>query len=155
MTAAEPDAESESEPAVEGADGETPVAPRKRTRRGTRGGRGRKRKTPASTAAESGDEGAAVDSAVPEPEPEVEEPAVPVIHLPDRALGANGDESAAEDSAPAPRTPTRRGTRGGRGRKPKPAVVAAAGEDGGAAEAAPPGDEGDWQYTPMSEWGDV
>jgi ribonuclease G len=155
VTAAEPDLESESEPAVEGADGETPVAPRKRTRRGTRGGRGRKRKTPASTPAESGDEGAAVDSAVPEPEPEVEEPVVPVIHLPDRALGANGDESAAEGTASAPRTPTRRGTRGGRGRKPKPAVVAAAGEDGGAAEAAPPGDESDWQYTPMSEWGDV
>jgi ribonuclease G len=138
----------ESEAPTEGAEGETPATPRKRTRRGTRGGRGRKRKTPVAGAAETNGDGGQ-DAEVDTPE----EPVAPVIHMPERDLGTNGDEPAEEaaEATPTPRKRTRRGTRGGRGRK-KPAAVAA-GES--TEEAAQEEDQGEWEYTPMSEWGDV
>jgi hypothetical protein len=103
-------------------------------------------------------------------------PAVPVIHVPERDLGLNGDRpeppdaeapelsaASAEEGEPtaAPRKRTRRGTRGGRGRKRKPAAAATATADGvQAVEEAPPEEapstngSGGWEYTPMSEWGD-
>jgi ribonuclease G len=106
--------------------------PRKKTRRGTRGGRGRKRKTPATVAAASLDgEGAAASEA-------------PRIHLPAAELGLNGTDIAIKDGdepaeAPASeeggpaqvlgageeapkKKKTRRGSRGGRGRKRKTAA---------------------------------
>ncbi|MCC6223895.1 MAG: Rne/Rng family ribonuclease [Thermoleophilia bacterium] len=81
-------------------DGE--AAPRKRTRRGTRGGRGR-RKTPALAA--NGD-GASPTADGDEPLAELEVPSV----------DGSAEESAGEGEE-APRKRTRRGTRGGRGRK--------------------------------------
>ncbi len=87
-------------------------APRKRTRRG---GRGRKRPAAAAGA------GAAAPGPEAEPEPEPEREPEPVSEA----------EPAAEE---APRKRTRRGSRGGRGRKKKPAVVEAE-RNGGAPEA--------------------
>ncbi|HEY3922534.1 MAG TPA: Rne/Rng family ribonuclease [Gaiellaceae bacterium] len=154
-----------------------PGAPaKKKTRRGTRGGRNRKKKTavvapPATTVGVESENGS-------EPADE-EATAAPVIHVPERDLGAepsaNGDEPAA---APV-RKKTRRGSRGGRNRKKKTAVVAAGGVATVEAPEVPepepqPGPEpepepqsepepqpeaesqpdADWKYTPMSEWGD-
>jgi ribonuclease G len=154
--AAETEAAVEAEDATgDDAEGESPE-PRKRTRRGTRGGRGRKPKPTAAGTETNGD-----GELTERPEAVVEEPAVeeqpaPVIHLPDRDLGANGDEAAEGEAAATPRKRTRRGTRGGRGRKRKPAAVAAGEESSGSDEAAPQGEgEDKWEYTPMSEWGDV
>jgi predicted RNA-binding protein with TRAM domain len=157
-------AEAATEVVVETADapaddveGETATAASKRTRRGTRGGRGRKRRpTPAEANGDSGltEEPEGVAEA---PQPVPEEASTPVIHLPDRDLGANGEEAGEGETAPAPRKRTRRGTRGGRGRKRKPAAVAAGEESAGGDESRSPQSEreAEWEYTPMSEWGDV
>jgi ribonuclease G len=65
--------------------------------------------------------------------------------------------AAAEDGseAPKPKKKTRRGTRGGRNRRKKPAAAPA---DGDAAPAEQPAatttTAEDWEYVPMSEWGD-
>jgi len=93
--------------------------------------------------------GQAEDAAEPEPEAEAEpqepvaEPVGPVIHVPDRELGAADGDGA----APVKRK-TRRGSRGGRNRKRKPAAAAAT-ADVPTEEA----EADDWTYTPMSEWG--
>ena len=85
--------------------------PKKKTRRGSRGGRNRRRK-PAAAASANG---------------EPESPAVATIHVPDPELGretddSDGDGPASEDGeAPPKRKRTRRGSRGGRNRKKKPA----------------------------------
>ncbi len=85
----------------------------------------------------------------PEPEPPSETP------------------SEVAEEAPKPKKKTRRGSRGGRNRKKKPATAAAspngsdaatasegATEPEGAREAESPSDNGDFEYVPMSEWGD-
>jgi ribonuclease G len=110
--------------------------PRKRTRRGSRGGRGRKKPT---TATASGNGATPVAAAAK-------------IHVPDPELGSEeeqepdseGPDPSNSDGAEAPKRKTRRGTRGGRGRKKKAAPVATT-------ESAP---EENWDYVPMSEWGD-
>jgi ribonuclease G len=168
-------------------EGEPAAAPaRKKTRRGTRGGRNRKKKTTAAStvmaetdgseppasaederAAEAPEEERA--AVAPEVEPAAvapeEEPAGPVIHVPDRELGA--EEGASEDeggdgSPPAPaKKKTRRGSRGGKNRKKKTAaasVVAEAADEGAAEperaeEQQPQNGEPEWSYTPMSQWG--
>jgi ribonuclease G len=163
-------------PAAEGAEGEPP-APKKRTRRGTRGGRNRKRK-PTVAAAESEGPGGAVEPSEPvaddgDAEPEADagrdrEAAGPVIHVPGRELGDEGEEPSANGVQPAVRrSSARRGSRGGRNRRPRTAAVGAedAATDAEAAavapepaEAPPPADEASrngsdsWEYTPMSEW---
>jgi ribonuclease G len=84
-------------------DDPTQEKPKKKTRRGTRGGRGRKKKTEAVANADATAEpaeGRAAD------EPAAEAPGA-------RAPSENGEE-------PKPKKKTRRGTRGGRGRKRKP-----------------------------------
>jgi ribonuclease G len=135
---AEAEAEAEAaEPVVEEAeaetDGEEPK-PKKKTRRGSRGGRGRKK--PASAATNGA--------------PPVEAK----IHVPDPELGQEGaaEEKPSEDGAeePTPKKKTRRGTRGGRNRKKKTTAGVAA------TATAPPEDEQqeNWDYVPMSEWGD-
>ena len=116
--------------------------------------------------------------AEPEPRPEAdsngEGAAAPVIHLPDRDLGT--EET---DGATPQRKRTRRGTRGGKNRRKKTATAPGAGADtetGADTEAADAPAEpavespaetavaaerepvqangdGDWGYTPMSEWG--
>jgi ribonuclease G len=139
--------------------------PKKKTRRGTRGGRGRsKRKTGLAPAA-AGDNGSAVadDRAASSPR----------IHVPAPDLGeeeqglqpepaADETGSAAEESDEAadqsvdgaepakPKKKTRRGSRGGRGRKKKTAAAVSGGE--GAEQTKD--EQADWEYVPMSEWGD-
>jgi ribonuclease G len=143
--AAEVEPEPE-EPVTEAAaeEASSEAKPRKKTRRGSRGGRGRKKKPTQPAEAVMG-----LDAV------RAEEPAsAPKIHLPDPELGpdeeADGTAVAgpSEDGAAAPkRKRTRRGTRGGRKRRKKTGVGAAA--DTEPAGAAPSGPD---EYVPMSEW---
>ena len=203
------DAVAEEEPAEGEArgDGDAPVTPKKRTRRGSRGGRNRKKKTATATgtggaiaaASTNGGEVQEVsDTAAPEApvetdEPDqADEPSGPVIHVPGRDLGTEDGDT------PAPvKKKTRRGSRGGKNRKKKtaaatgvgvalaaadeaaelePEVAAVAVEEAPVEEAAAPeapaeapvaeepdpepkpeepsqNGDGDWGYTPMSQWG--
>jgi ribonuclease G len=106
-------------------DGDQPAAkPKARTRRGSRGGRGRKKKVAVAPDGAAAD-GAGAERSVKQAEPveapeEVQEP------------GVNGDAPAEEK----PKTRTRRGSRGGRGRKKKAETP-----DGAAADAAAVGAE--------------
>jgi ribonuclease G len=101
----------------EAGEGETP---KKKTRRGSRGGRNR-RKKPTTTATATATAAA-------------EENGAPTIHVPPADLGQPADEPPAEAVAaeaeaasengaepPKPRKKTRRGSRGGRNRRKKPA----------------------------------
>jgi ribonuclease G len=124
------------------------AAPKKKTRRGSRGGRGRKKKTAATATAGANGKGEA-EAVTP--------PAAARIHVPDPELGLVDDETAeeapaepSEDGAepPKPKKKTRRGTRGGRGRKKKTAGTVAATEE------KPAEPDSEWEYVPMSEWGD-
>jgi ribonuclease G len=154
VVAEEAESETVAEPESE-ADEQEPK-PKKKTRRGSRGGKGRKK--PATAAATNGGEPADV-------------PVEAKIHVPDRELGRPAaaeepvveeplaEEPVAEGSAdgdgaepPKPKKKTRRGTRGGRNRKKKTATTAAA----VATAAEPASDEtpSDFDYVPMSEWGD-
>jgi ribonuclease G len=120
---AEPEPEQEQEPLADDEEEEAEEQPkRKKTRRGTRGGRGRRRKT--EVAAASSDGSAAV--AVPEPAR---------IHVPapdlgeaqetaDEGSGAEGSSDIPPVEQATPKKKTRRGSRGGRGRKRKPAATA-------------------------------
>jgi ribonuclease G len=149
--------------------------PKKKTRRGSRGGRKRK-KTPAEAAEAEGEtEGASEEGAEPsrgvtihvpgddlgregaaEPEapqptePETVQPAAPETDAADEPVMAEAEE------APKPKKKTRRGTRGGRNRKKKPATGAQNGAE--AFSEAPPEEpesaNGDFDYVPMSEWAD-
>jgi ribonuclease G len=151
---AEPEAEPEVEAAEETEDGaEAPAEPgKKRTRRGSRGGRNRKKKT--ATVAADAPQVPGIDASVPAPEVD-EAPPTPVIHVPDREVT---DE---ETEAPSPaKKRTRRGSRGGKNRRKKTASTAAAGAatataepEAEAPEAPGASPNGDWGYTPMSEWG--
>ena len=84
----------------------------------------------------------------------------PVIHLPERNLGRNGDDAEGQDDAAggeggAQKRSTRRGSRGGRNRR-KPAGATATETDAPTEAAtevvATAEPEGEWTYTPMSEW---
>jgi ribonuclease G len=137
------DAEAAGEPAVSE---EGQPKPKKKTRRGTRGGRGRKK----SGAAPAAGNGAGV--------PEDVAPVAAKIHVPAPDLGEAQPAAAEEQSedggeAPKPKKKTRRGTRGGRGRKKKTAAVAT-GAGAKAAELERDEPRGEWEYVPMSEWGD-
>ena len=150
---------------------ETPK-PKKKTRRGSRGGRNRKKKTATAEAAagpEADGDGEAKES--PESSRAV------TIHVPGDELGREGAVEQVEASpvepeatnepttaeaegepAPAAKKKTRRGSRGGRNRKKKPAA-ATNGADAAAgveepAQAEEPSTNGDFDYVPMSEWGD-
>ena len=147
VEADEPEVEADESEAAAAAEGEP--APKKKTRRGTRGGRGRKKKTAAAASTPAADNGA---GAVEEVGPAV----AAKIHIPDPELGEpetaatdGSSEDGAEAETPAPKKKTRRGTRGGRGRKKKTASV------GAARVEKPASAEGsEWEYVPMSEWGD-
>jgi len=171
------DAEVEVE-VEEGA--EPTAAAKKRTRRGSRGGRNRKKKTATvagsvapveevSNAEESNAEESDAevsDAEVSDAEgPDTPEPAVqaPVIHLPDRELT---DEDGGAPTEAKKRT--RRGSRGGRNRRKKTATATTVAVDAPETEpveaadepetetaqaAAEPSENGDWGYTPMSQWG--
>ena len=178
-----------------------PAVPKKRTRRGSRGGKNRKKKPAVAAAATNGGEPAehvepgseaepqpqleaeseaeAEPDAAPEPTPEAA-PAGPVIHVPDRALDGAGEGDDGDGAAPV-RKKTRRGSRGGKNRRKKPAgatgaAVATAEPETVAdveevsdievpdtpepavvpepesSESSENGDD-DWGYTPMSQWG--
>jgi ribonuclease G len=125
---AESEQADEPEGASEGAEAEPEAEPRpkKKTRRGSRGGRRRKKKPAAAEA--NGGRPAAQPAAKSDGEG-------PKIHLPDPSLGReeletepepqaespseNGAE--AEGEQPKPKKKTRRGSRGGRNRKRRPA----------------------------------
>ncbi len=123
---AEPEQAEEPEAASEGAEAEPKAEqrPKKKTRRGSRGGRRRKKKPVAAEANGGG------PAAKPAAESGVEGPK---IHLPDPSLGReelepepqaqppseNGAEGEGEQ--PKPKKKTRRGSRGGRNRKRRPA----------------------------------
>jgi ribonuclease G len=157
---ADADADAEVEPVLEEPDSaEEPkqaAAPaKKKTRRGSRGGRGRKKSATAAAAA-TGD-GAASGNGAAAPAPVAAK-----IHVPDPDLGEADEapEESAQDAAepvqdgaePAkPKKKTRRGTRGGRNRKKKTATASAA---VATAEPEAEGPPPDWEYVPMSEWGD-
>ncbi len=150
-------ADDGAEPDAESVEGETPAPAKKRTRRGTRGGRNRKRKPTAATNEDGEAEAIADDSETAEAGSE--EPTAPVIHLPERDLGRNGDGADGQDDAAggeggAQKRPTRRGSRGGRNRR-KPAGAAAETEapaETATEVVATAEPEEEWTYTPMSEW---
>jgi ribonuclease G len=193
------DAEPEEAEPVEGAgeaDGEAAAAAKKRTRRGSRGGRGRKKKTATVAEGEPAAEAAAETAPETDAEPateiraeRAEPPAAPRIHVPDEDLTLSvrdGDEAETEiaagedaDGAQPAKKRTRRGSRGGRGRKkktgaddvsangdvaaepladepdvsePESAVEPEAAAEREPAELEP--DPSEWEYTPMSEWGE-
>ena len=117
--AEEPEAVAEEEAAAE-----EPPKPKKKTRRGSRGGRGRKKKPATAAAATDGD----APAEEPEPAP------VATIHVPEPDLGQTEDAvaedaQAGEDEQPKPRKKTRRGSRGGRNRRRKPAASAGTAAD--------------------------
>jgi ribonuclease G len=176
--AEEPDEVGE---AADEAETDAEERPKKRTRRGSRGGRGRRR-APAATGSPA-EPGQPVELVEEEPSPEpVESPAaVPVarIHVPGEELGREESDDGAgpqdaeavaeappaegESEAPLPKKRTRRGTRGGRNRKRKPAETGAATatEEPAEAEVSEAGpvdedlalaDDAEWEYVPMSEW---
>jgi ribonuclease G len=146
----EPEPESSEEPV---ADGEEAAVAKKRTRRGSRGGRNRRKKPADAQLEQVSDSGPVPDAP--------EEPQAPVIHLPDRELTDEDGET------PTPvKKRTRRGSRGGKNRRKKSATATAIAEAPEAHEAheartieAPPesaeepSGNGDWGYTPMSQWG--
>jgi ribonuclease G len=127
---AEPEQAEEPEGAPEESEAEPQAGPRpkKRTRRGSRGGR-RRRKKPAAAEANGGR-----PAAQPAAESDGEGPR---IHLPDPSLGREEPETESEPQAeapsengaegegggeqPKPKKKTRRGSRGGRNRKRRPA----------------------------------
>jgi ribonuclease G len=168
VAAGEPEAEADLE---ETSEAEEAPKTKKKTRRGSRGGRKRK-KTPATAeAAETELEAGGTSEELPKPSRAV------TIHVPGEDLGREGTAEAAEVSAaepepeaadepataedeatPKPKKKTRRGSRGGKNRKKKPATAAQNGAEAAGDETAPevePASEnGDFEYVPMSEWAD-
>jgi ribonuclease G len=113
---ADHEAEHEHEPVAEEADEQaedvtaTEPAPKKKTRRGSRGGRGRK-KPAVATAAESNGQPETPPAQLP----------APTIHVP--SADVTEERGSADGGEPAaPKQKTRRGSRGGRGRRKKPAA---------------------------------
>jgi ribonuclease G len=172
----EPGAETELEDSPEV---EAKPKPKKKTRRGSRGGRNRK-KTPAAEAAAA----AGIEAGPSGDSPEAARAVT--IHIPGDELGRKGKAEATEEPAsepepeaavepttaeageaptgeaeevPKPKKKTRRGSRGGRNRKKKPAVASQNGAEaaagaGEAPEAQESSENGDFEYVPMSEWVD-
>jgi ribonuclease G len=167
--AAEPEAVE-----AEVADGDEAPKPKKKTRRGSRGGRNRKKKPVATEASEEQDEETrSVTIHVPGEDLGKPEEAEPPAEQPAAAEEPEAVEAPAEgDEAPKPKKKTRRGSRGRRNRKKKPAGATAA-QNGDAPEAAEPEaaepeaseepqqqeepstngeQDGNFDYVPMSEW---
>jgi ribonuclease G len=159
------DAEVDVEPVLEEPDSaeepkQAAAPPKKKTRRGSRGGRGRK-KTAGASAAATGNGAAPGNGAA------ATAPVAAKIHVPDPDLGEaedapeepaqegtepiqDGAEPVQDGTEPAkPKKKTRRGTRGGRNRKKKTTTAAVA-----TAEPEAEGPAPNWEYVPMSEWGD-
>jgi predicted RNA-binding protein with TRAM domain len=126
---AEPKPAVEAEPTQVAAAAETDgapegeVKPKKKTRRGSRGGRGRKKKTTTATATT---EQAAASNGEPDAQPVPAPVPEPVAEA---EPSANGGEPGAEEQ-PKPKKKTRRGSRGGRNRRKKPAAPVDGAPDG-------------------------
>jgi ribonuclease G len=174
----EPEAEAEGE-GEETAEAEEAPKAKKKTRRGSRGGRKRKKPATGQTA-EAGDAVSERESAGEETsEPThgvtihvpgddlgrdgAAEPAEPEVSEPEAAddpVTAEAEEEPAVEEAPKPKKKTRRGSRGGKNRKKKPATAATNGTEANEAaeqpqeEPDPQSTNGDFEYVPMSEWGD-
>jgi ribonuclease G len=151
--------------------------PKKKTRRGSRGGRKRKKTPAAAEEAETEAESESAPAETAEPsrgvtihvpgddlgrkgaaEPEAPQPSEPEGVEPEAPETDTADEpvTAEAEDAPKPKKKTRRGTRGGRNRKKKPATAAQNGAEA-SSDAAPEEPEpanGEFDYVPMSEWGD-
>ncbi len=166
----EPEPEIEPE---ETSDGEAAPKAKKKTRRGSRGGQRRKKAGPSPGAAEAELEAGGASEESPEP------PRAVTIHVPGEDLGrpdaveeveaaaepAEAVAEGVETETPKPKKKTRRGSRGGKRRK-KPAAAAQNGAEAGETveqpeeqpEKQPEGqlvsENGDFEYVPMSEWGD-
>jgi ribonuclease G len=132
--------EDEAEEIAATADEEEPK-PKKKTRRGSRGGRGRKKPATAATNGSS-----PVEAKIHVPAPELGEPEASAAEEPTQ----DGDRA----EPVKPKKKTRRGTRGGRSRKKKPAAAAVAATSSEADEPAAEEPGSEWEYVPMSEWGD-
>jgi ribonuclease G len=150
--AEEKTAEKKPEPVAEEAAAEEPK-PKKKTRRGSRGGRGRKKKTTAATEVTAAQDGAGADGTA----------LAPKIHIPEPTLGegapepapisANGGSQPEAEEQPKAKKKTRRGSRGGRGRKKKTAgEVSANGAEQATAVEEPVAEPASDEYVPMSEW---
>jgi ribonuclease E len=174
VTAEEPEAETDGE-ADETSEAEEAPKPKKKTRRGSRGGK-RRKKAPATAETAETAETEAGDAAEEAPEPT----RGVTIHVPGDELGRDGKAEPAEEApaepepqateepttaeaaeaeAPKPKKKTRRGSRGGKNRKKKPAVATQNGAEAApgtepAPEAEPASENGDFEYVPMSEWVD-
>jgi ribonuclease G len=130
-------APAEPEPAV-ATSGSTPAAPRSRRRQP-------KIHVPAETAEMPSGDGSPVELATEPEAQQAVEPAGEEVSTPEAVDGA------------VPKKRTRRGTRGGRNRKKKPAATNGAGEpavdgDEAAGPAETSADGGEPEYVPMSEW---
>ena len=182
----DPESDAEVEETEE-AEGEEAPKPKKKTRRGSRGGRKRKKRASevaedeAGTLAASAEE---VETGVATEEAPQQSRAV-TIHIPGEDLGREGAVEPAEEpptgaeaagpkpepasevaeETPKPKKKTRRGSRGGRNRRKKPATASQNGAEGATEPEAPaepestpeaesPSDNGDFEYVPMSEWAD-
>ena len=179
----EPEAdEAEGPPeAEEQSEAEEAPKPKKRTRRGSRGGRNRKKPATTGEAAASDPEAGGASKEAPEPEravtihvpgddlgrPEGAEPVeeapaeAPEPEAADEPATAEAADGDAAASVAAKKKKTRRGSRGGRNRKKKPATASTNGADAGQApseqpqpDAEPASENGDFEYVPMSEWAD-
>jgi ribonuclease G len=174
----------EGEDVVEDAEEDVSGAPgtpaKKKTRRGSRGGRGRKKPTTIHLPPDELGKPKAAEEAPPTPvaaEPVSDTEAEPETE-------PEAPEAPSENGAEPRKKKTRRGSRGGKNRRKKPAgataaATAAASENGSepdpepeAAEApepvvelepepeaepeaeTPAAQDEDWGYVPMSEWGD-
>jgi ribonuclease G len=161
----EPEPELGGEEIPEAEEGAAPK-PKKKTRRGARGGRNRKKKPATEAAASASQKGPEETRAV-------------TIHVPGEDLGrpaaaeeveaaeepaiAEAEETPEAAEAPKPKKKTRRGSRGGRNRKKKPAAAAQNGGEASAEQPDAPAEQpdeqtasanGEFEYVPMSEWGD-
>ncbi len=133
-TVEEAETETETEDAAATADGSDPDKPKRKTRRGSRGGR--RRRKPATAAATASSDGSAPSDgeATAPPDGEANGQVEARIHIPEPDLGQDEPEAVAEvgepsqngaqgEETPKPRKRTRRGSRGGRNRRKKPAAT--------------------------------
>ncbi len=124
--AEKPATEKKVEAKAEVGEAEAAEKPKRRTRRGSRGGRGRRKPATAAATAEAtaeadGGANGQVEARIHVPEPDLgqEEPEA-VAEAEPSDPSQNGAEP---EKAPTPRRRTRRGSRGGRNRRKKPAAA--------------------------------
>jgi len=128
--AQEPAAEEEVAAAGENDEDEaTPETPKRKTRRGSRGGR--KRRKPATAAVSTNEDGAddgQGEARIHVPEPDLGQDGAKAEAIAETEPSQNGAQPEVED-VPKPRKRTRRGSRGGRNRRKKPAATTETGSD--------------------------